>query len=408
MIRGFRALTGYARLRFAASDAANMVNNCGRHGFVYWDVRFSEESAWLCVSLYTLWRMSRCEDGAHPDWTVEEVRGLPRFLYAYRHRYGLAVGFLLATALVWLGSSVIWDIRVEGERRLSEEEVISCLQECGLHIGSVRREIQVDALQNRVLIHSDDISWISVNIIGTVAQVEIRETQTKEEEPDFVASNLVAARDGQIELFVDVRGNVVRKIGDVVRQGELLVSGIYDSATVGMRLVRSQGQVIARTEHTFSAEVPYQYEQKEYTGRIFTEKYLIFFEKEIKIFRNTGNLPSEYDTIERVWYGETFGGTQLPVGVRTVQYLEYTYQPCERTEQEARELAAYRLRCEAEPLLDGGTLLGERMEEKKTEEGIALTVHMEILENIALEKEIEVDLPSGAGWSKHGTENRKN
>ena len=411
MIRPLRALFGYVRLRFAAERAAEAVAICGAHGLVYWDVRFHGEWATLCTSLVSWRRMKGIRDLPQGLWEVERVCGLPAILYRYRHRYGLAVGGLACTLLLALSGLVVWDVRVEGNERLSDGEVIACLQECGLQRGSLRSHLDIDRLENRVLIRSEEISWISVNLIGTVAQVEIRERETwaeEEEEEPIVASNLVAARDGQIELFVDVRGNVVRRIGDVVRQGELLVSGIYDSATVGMRLTRCHGQVIARTEHLFSAQVPYTYERKEYTGRVLTEKYLIFFEKEVKIFSNIGKKPSEYDIIERVTYGETFTGDLLPVGVRTVEYLEYTYKTCRRTEEEALSLARYRLRCEAEQVLRTGELLRESTQQVREEDGVRLTLSVEILENIALERRIEVDLPSGAGWSRDGTENRQN
>jgi hypothetical protein len=76
------------------------------------------------------------------------------------------------------------DIRVDGNRELSDAEVIAELNASGLSLGKVRSKLDTDSIQNRVMISSDKISWISVNIIGTVAQVEIRESEVVEEIPE--------------------------------------------------------------------------------------------------------------------------------------------------------------------------------------------------------------------------------
>jgi len=393
-VRGrIRSLWGYYRLWFERKDAAEVIELCRRDGILYWDATFSEESFYLCVypTGAKKLRLRFAYEKISP--TKEEKGGLPCLLGRLRHRYGLMLGSVLFCAILYFSTQVIWDIRVEGNERLSEETVIAELRECGLHIGSVKKALDVDSLQNRVLILSDDISWISVNLMGTVAQVEIREVEPLESSPEeeYVAANLVATQDGQIELFEDVRGNVVCRIGDVVRQGELLVSGVYDSATMGMRYTRASGKVIARTEREFSVDIPLQFEKKVYTGRVFVEKYLVFFEKEIKFFGNTGNLPPKCDTINTVEYAESFTGDRLPVGVRTVRYLEYTYESAERSEEEALSLAQYRLRCDAAEVMAQGELVAKRTEHSLAEGVLTLRYKMEILENIACVRQIIID-----------------
>ena len=249
----------------------------------------------------------------------------------------------------------------------------------------------MSAIENRVLIESDEISWISVNIIGTVAEVEIREIEVEEEREQYLASNIVAARDGQIELFEDVRGNIILNIGDYVRKGELIVSGLYDSQTQGIRYTDAKGRVLARTERDISVSIPLKYEKKRYTGRVFTEKYLIFFEKEIKIYTNAGNLYASCDTIDTVEYINFFSAGELPVGVRTVKHMEYVYEDAERTPEEAERLADYKLSCDLAALADDGELLRKSKVYRVTDTAYIIDCHIQRIENIAERREIKIE-----------------
>ena len=239
---------------------------------------FEEESFTFCVPLSSCKRLERAAAESGIELSLVFERGSPFILWRYRRRAGIAVGLLLASALVFLSGTVIWDIRVDGNSRLSDSEVLSELRDSGLRLGMIRKKINTDVIENTVMIRSDEISWISINIIGTVAEVEIRETLAIEEPSElYDAANVVAAKDGYILLFEESRGNIVAEIGEYVREGELLISGLYDSVTEGFRYTRAKGRVLASTESEISVSVPFEYQKKSYTGRVFTEKYLVFF-----------------------------------------------------------------------------------------------------------------------------------
>ena len=393
MIRPFVFLSGYRRLRVSVGEAGEVMNLCHMHGFVYRDFSFCDDYA--CFSCHP--RVARrlieaCR--ARGIAVVEEpIRGLPGFLWRYRHRYGIFLGLLLFAAIVFASGQVVWEIRIEGNERLDDGEVLAALHEQGLHVGSIRRHLDIDALENRVLLYSDDISWMSINIIGTVASVEIREVEPIPTPPvEYAAANLVAARGGVVEWFEDVRGNVAVEIGEAVGEGDLLVGGLYGEEGKTARYTCAKGKVLARTEHTFSVEIPMSYEKKVYTGRVWVEKYLIFFEKEVKFFANSGNSPMTCDTIEMVEYFQTQGGSSLPVGVRTVRHYEYVYTTATRSEEEAVEVAydALRYRMESE-LSNDAMLVRKRTHAEPTDGALVLHATVECIENIAKTEEIKIE-----------------
>lgn len=385
---------GYKRLSAPVIYAAEIMNVCMLYGYQYRDSLIAEGRIYLTVSLRTAKKLLASCGERGIDIAVESERGLPGILYRYRHRYGIAAGAILSSLIIFFSSRVIWDIRVDGNREMSDAEVIAELNASGLSLGKVRSKLDTDSIQNRVMISSDKISWISVNIIGTVAQVEIRESEVVEEKEELAAANIVAARDGEIVLFEDVRGNILLDIGDRVREGELIVSGLYDGTVKGIRYTRARGKVLARTNREMFVEIPLKYDKKVYTGRSFTEKYLVFFEKEIKFYGNSGNSYGSCDTIDTVEYLDVMSMGELPIGIRTVKHMEYTYESAERSEEEAKELALYKLRCQMLPIVSEAELLKKDTVIACTETALILRCEIECIENIAKVEKIDIaDLP---------------
>ena len=390
MLHPFRFITGYKIIRIAQKDSAAFVNMCGEYGLQYTDLAFFDDGIEIRASLY--WAKKITDGARYKGIEIVSVRerGLWSILKRYRKRYGLFVGALLGIGFAVYSSFLVWDVRIEGNSRLSDGEVVEILKTCGFGEGTLHRGYDTDVLENRVLIYSPDISWITVNIIGTVAEVEIRETEPEIQEEFMSAANLVAERSGVIEYFEDTRGNAAVEIGEAVSEGQLLVGGIYGSEEEGFRYTVAKGKVYASTEREFSVDVPLQYEKKCYTGRSKTEKYLIFFEKEVKIYRNSGNLYATCDTIEVVEYFHSFGGEELPFGIRTVRYLEYEMKPCERSIEEATELAYYQLEVKTDTELSDAHLLSRRVEFEISDVEYKLRCYVKVIENIAKVSEIEV------------------
>lgn len=383
---------GSRTLRIGASAAGEVMNLCSSYGIVYRNLRFCGEHLCLDLSLIASNKLIRaCHERGIPA-VAEARRGLPSLLLRYRQRWGLAIGALCFAAILIASPRVLWGIRVDGNRFVSDEEVISELRACGLSLGGSLSELDTEVVENLVLIRSDRISWISVNLVGTVAYVELREAEESvPDAPTYDAANLVASRSGKIEMLEEVRGNVAVKPGDLVSEGELLVGGLYDTQNGGLRYRCAEGKVYARTEYDFLVELARSYEQKRYTGRKKVQKSLIFFEKEIKFFGNSRNLPPTCDTIDKVEYFSLSDDFPLPFGIRTVSYREYALCETERSDAELLDAAYDALLEQMEKEVPEGMLVRKRVSTELAEGAVVLRCRAEYLENIAILKEIEIE-----------------
>ena len=377
---------GYTRYGFAAEDAAEVAELCRRRGIIHRGFGFSEDGSRgeLRIPLFSAKRFEgACGTG---NITVEAVsrHGLPVILWRYRRRYGAIAGALLFIFLSLFSGSILWDVRVEGNSKLSDREVVEILDECGLSVGMPVRGIPTALIETRALIYSDDIAWIAINILGSVAEVRIIEDEGIKNE-DVLGSDIVAERGGEILWLEDTRGYQAVQIGQRVEKGQLLIGGKYPSEEgAPERYTVPRGKVFAETVRDFSVFIPFKYEKKVYTGREKHQKYFIFFKKELKFFENCGNLYAECDTIDTVEYLTLPFGVALPFGVRTVRYLEYERETVTRGEESAVELALYTLRCRMESDVSEGMLTKKALSGSFTEDGYELLCRAEYIEDIAL------------------------
>ncbi len=383
---------GYSVISFSESESVRVINACAMGEIDYFDLGTTDGKRRLRVSLLGASRLSRGCRREGIELTVESRHGLPVLLSSAVRRPGILVGLVIAVCAIVFSQSVIWDVRVEGNETVPSEEIIALLEECGVGVGTKKRGLDIAAIENKVLILSDDISWISVNVIGNIAEVQVREIASVPEDEDYAASNLVATRSGTVVEFIEIKGNLDVKLGEAVSEGQLLVGGIYGSETDGFRLVRSKGKVLALCDHEYTVKVPLQYEKKVYTARKKTRKSLIFFEKEVNFFRNSRNLYSSCDTIERVEYLNLFGLGDLPVGIRTIEYIEYETKIGIRSEEQAAEQANLLLWQMLYADAPDAELVSKQLDGRVEGDTYILTARIECVQNIAEEREIEVEM----------------
>ncbi|MBO5305894.1 MAG: sporulation protein YqfD [Clostridia bacterium] len=387
----FGFFTGETVFEASGKDAARIFNLCMKEKIPYSRTAWNGEHFLMTASGRAASRLCALCEHEGISLRVRGRRGLPWLWARYRGRLGLLMGFLTVALLFALSRGVVWRIHIEGNERLSDTHILSLLAEQGVALGAPLGRIETDFVEGRILLAEKDISWIALNVKGTTVGVELRETERGKAEK-LGAANLVALCDGQIEQIEVYDGNVTVKKGDVVRRGELLVSGVYDTADGGaIHTVRAYGEVLARTVHEYSVEIPLLYEKKVYTGREWSEKTLKFFAKRIKVFTNTGKAPPTCDIIYEKNDLSFFGGEALPLGIHTTRYREYALESVTLTSQTAAEYAFEKLELELAALSGRAELLDKTIAFELTDEAYLLCCRVTCIENIAVTQEIEIE-----------------
>ena len=315
--------------------------------------------------------------------------GFSVFVSKYKARLGLFVGGLFGIFLLVFSSLFVWDITVSGNETIPESVILDAMEENGLKLGAFIPSLDTERIEGVVILEVDGISFVSVNLRGTVANVELRERADNTEIVDIESpSNLVASRDGQISALEITGGGSKVKLGAIVIKGDLLASGVIDSAALGYRLVRARGSISARTTMTYQAEIPLEITEKVYTGRTTTYYSIKFFSKIINFFRKDNISEESCDRIEEERRIYLFGKIKLPIFTVKTTYAEYEMKTRTMTEAEALQKAKDSLREKSENDLADAEILARHTDIFCNGETLFLTEKVECIVDIAEEVKI--------------------
>lgn len=324
-------------------------------------------------------------------YSIGELCGIPGVLKQFLARKGIVAALVTVLMLHVFLSFVVWDIRVEGNERLSEDEVVEALRDNGFEVGDLWRGFDKNLVETSVLLNCPDISWISVNRRGTVAYVRVEESENlgKKDENAPRYSNIIADRDAVIEDVIVESGVAMVKKGDVVKKGDLLISGIIESPS-GTGFCRAKGSVIGQSVTELSVEIPKKGTEKEYFDESVYEIRIKIFKISINIFKNYRICLNEYDIIEDEREYTFLGRCRLPFSLTVVKRREYARRDVTYSELEMAEMAKAQMNDNVEEAMRGCTVTKLKSSGGLREGSYFLSTKIVYLANIAGEREFEV------------------
>lgn len=317
-------------------------------------------------------------------------KGLPFLLKRYKKRIGIPIGLLMIALSLWISGKFVWQIEYTGNDSVPDHVVEEMLFDAGFGVGTYIPKVDLYKLCSRFIRENEDFSYISVNMEGTTARVQLRERRSRQEKTEYKASNLVAKYSGQIESLTVYSGQTVVGREDVVREGEILVSGFSENKS-GFDIVRSTGSVYAYVTRRLTVEIPFEKTVKVYSGKKQTKYELMFFGKSITLKNeNDGSLDSfdEFCDRERV---VLFDRVRLPLMLNKTLYSGYDLKKQILTPDEARASAEAEMsRIMVKELADS-EILEVKPHSEQTEDSYRLVYEIYCLTDIAEEKEIIID-----------------
>ena len=390
-VRLWNYLAGYVLIRVEGLSLEKFINLAISNGIYLWRInRASYTVMTACVGIGGFKRLHAISRKVRCRIRIVEKRGFPFVAYRYRHRKMLIAGMLIFLAVLYGFSSFIWTVDVEGTEKVKPQRILDELSELGVKPGAHKGGLDLLAIENRMIINIPQISWISIEIKGSRALVRVAESVLPPPMVDkSVPANLVARRDGIIHRMIVLEGEAVVKEGQTVREGQLLVSGVIDHPnTTGVRYVHSMGQIMARTWYEGRSKVSLKEPLRKRTGNKLEIRYVEL--GNMKMFRGSREIPySHYDLNIRE---EPFfpNGRLIPVKIIVEEYFEVVETPLHR-DIETAVAEAERLAWEdtANMIPQGAKVIDKQFKYDMIEgEEISAVIYAEVLEDIAIKKEI--------------------
>ena len=387
-------LRGQVTVEVESAAPERVLNLCAAHNIPFWELEWLSEIRLRAVtSRAALPRLQAALAQTDAAVTVLRRQGAPEVWRQYRRRYVLwaAAGLLLAASV--LGSTHIWDFQVTGNETVPTEKILRALENSGVTTGTRSLSFDQEELRNHVLLELGDISWLSVNVKGCTAHVQVVERKRPPEIVDRSArTNVVAARDGLVTRVEALDGKALVMAGSTVTKGQLLISGVADSKFGVVRFMQGRGRVYARTWYELSVRVPMTAVEKSGEGKTTTRVALDVGKQRIKIYGKGSMLGAGCDKIVTYHPLTLPFGLRLPLTLAVETTTAYDTQSADRTAAQARaEGEAQLLRQLDDMLTEGGTVTSTRFSTAQQGDTLLVTLVAECYEEISVSVAVEVE-----------------
>lgn len=386
MIRLLRFIKGYIFFCAEGDFPERFLNLCSSKDINLWNVKNNGVKVEAYTSIGDFKRLSLPAENSGMVLKILKEGGLLFFVKRHKWRCGALLGLLL-TVMFWVYmSGFIWEVEVLPVDGVKVEAFTESLSELGVKNGARKSKIDIIEVQNELMVMHPELQWVSLNIFGGKAQLEMTVVKEKEEENDTeTPANIVAGKSGTVTLVKTYFGTGVVKEGANVAKGELLISGVGTNADGSEYFVRSQGEVFAETKNEIVKAVKCKNKFKITSESSSHFSFYIFGVKIPFGKKHDGAFESQSETPLKS------GKTVLPVAVIRTDNMLLSEKGCELTSKET-ELSAL-LKCveEKRSLFSDVELKAVEFSSEVTSEETTVKADIVCIEDIGVEKTITVE-----------------
>ena len=219
---------------------------------------------------------------------------------------------LLLALMIWIPTRVFF-VSVEGNGQIPAKLIVEAAAESGIGFGASRREVRSEKMKNLLLSKLPQLQWAGVNTYGCRAVITVRERAGETQaEATQTPGSIVASRDGVISSCTVTEGTGLCAVGESVREGQVLISGVEDHGLL-LRAVRAEGEVIAWTRHNLTAMTPSGGLKRGAIGSERTEFSLCIGKKRINFYKGSGICDASCVKMYSEYVLTLPGGYELPV-----------------------------------------------------------------------------------------------
>lgn len=342
MIALLKYIKGYLRIKVWGFSPERFMNLCSNKNILLWDIAWEGDTYYMNISLKGFYELKDIARKTGTRVAICKRYGLPFFMPTLFARKVFVLGLVLTIGFWMWSSYYIWDIEIQGNYQITEDVFERFLKQNAVTIGMPKAKLDIELLEKQIRKNFTQITWTSAKLSGTKLTIDVKENDApiiiaKEEKE--TGSDLIAEYEGTIVSMIVRKGIPQVAIGDTVEKGRILVDGkvpIYneDSTIKEYQYVNADADIELEHNRKFHATLPFDYIQKEYTGRKKKKYFLLINGKEWKIPESRPFLL--YDSIIRTSQPLAFEKLSIPVYIGCYTHREYVNVEYEYSLEQAK------------------------------------------------------------------------
>ncbi len=245
-----RYIRGYVAVCATGGFPERFLNLCYSHKINLWDVCLQENALSFCISRSDFVKLRHIASKSGVRIRITKKTGLIYKYRRYNKRVGVLSGIGIFLAVHLFLSMFVWCIEVKGNSAVSKSEILTMAKSYGLKQGTLKKDFdEIKAARSIAADYKGKITWLSVNIKGSLAVIELREdNRIIGEMQDRPPCNIVADFDGVILSAETFYGDCMVRRGSGVKKGDLLINGAIVNEDTSTTFYASKGKITALHE----------------------------------------------------------------------------------------------------------------------------------------------------------------
>lgn len=375
-------------ISFSAENGSpeRLITRCGKEELTLFDISATETGISARCLLREFSQIEKLAQEYGVTVKKEHEKGLPRILRRHKLRFMLPCMLLLILLLLVFSQSFLWTIEVRGNRILTDEAILSILEEEGLTRMTFLPNTDLRMVCEEVMLKLPQLSFITLNRYGSRIEAIVAERELAPQIRSDEPCDIVAAEDGVVRAIEVYEGKGTTGPGYAVQKGEILVHGHYQTKKGQEMLVHAEAKIIAEIFFEKTVSIDLNEVAKQETGEVTSRSFFYCFGLKIPLsFPNEpeGDYEEEWTESPLTLFQKTF-----PIGVATCTKRYYT-QADEKTAKENGEAILRRAfsQYEVQELSDCAILARE--ERFSSKQGIlSMTVQYTVERDIAKQDKV--------------------
>ena len=319
------------------------LNMAHKNGLNMWDMRNADGIFSAKTRTSNIKYIRQLAEKSMCDIHIIKNHGFLHTLNKYKTRFGLITGFILWGIAVKYCTGFVWNINITVPPMINEFEIRQELREIGFFEGARLDSLDTENIKNSLSIKDNRISWMTINIIGTDAEVNISPNLALniDNKQKIPASNIFSNADGTVTRMEVKKGYSTVKIGDGIHKGQLLVSGVKEYTDGSSALFDSNADIYAKTFRTVTVSIPKSFETLRKQPDTFTKTDINIMGFALPLTLH-GNPNGDYMKSSQVQQIDILNHG-IPVYFTFETWQKYKKQPVHLTDKQAETLLKNKL-----------------------------------------------------------------
>ena len=321
-------------------------------------------------------------------------KGIKKYI---KTNYVILLAILFSIIVVFFLSNIILSVEINHSNKKLKNMILDDLKDYGITKYHFKVSYQrKEKIKKKILFkRRKRISYMEIMNSGTKYIVNIEERKDKKESTNKTPRHIVASDDA---LIVDIdasQGEIVKKVNDYVKRGDIIVSGIIHNKEKETSKVHSRGKVIGELWYKVTVVLPNTYVDE----IVLNRKHKIISLKAFNKYLNIRKYKTSIIIKERVLYKNKI----LPLSINYVEEEKVKRIRKKYTDQKVKETAFKIATNKLKEQVGKDIIILEKQTLKKLEKDskievdIFLKIQKDITEFIDIEN---VSLKAGDGDAK--------